>query len=128
MLAWIIIAFLIALEAKVLRDVIAFRFVFSWLTLLPRWLRDWLTDGKRVFYQGRSVFDGWHVADGLVIASGWVLSMWLYLGNFWWALLTYAPFWIVFYQLFNIQFHWLWMLPEFRESPWKRNLNIQKEK
>jgi len=120
MLIWVIIAFFIILEAKVLRDVIAFRFVFSILTLLPKWLRDWLTDGKRVLYQRTSVFDGWHVADAMMIAPAWVLAMWFYLESFIWALVSYAPFWVVFYQLFNWQFHFIWMLPEYRENPWKR--------
>lgn len=120
-LIWILTAFFIILEAKLIRDIIAFRFVFSILTLLPVWLRGWLTDGKRIYYRKLSSFDGWHVADALVIAPGWILIMWNYLGGFWWALFSYVPFWVVFYVvLFNFQFHWLWMLPEYRENPWFR--------
>jgi hypothetical protein len=142
MLFWIILTFIIILEAKVLRDIIAFRFSWSILTKLPAWLQRWLRGHSflRIRFgvpikfdfistnlvQGTdlntdiNVFDGWHVSDGFIIAPAWILAMWFYLESFLWALISYAPFWIVFYQAFNWQYHWLWMLPEYRENPWKR--------
>lgn len=121
MLFWIIITFIIILEAKVLRDVIAFRFSWSILTTLPDWMQEWLQGSRPNLNEQQSVFDGWHFADALIIAPAWILSMWFYLQSFWWALLSYVLFWIIFYQAFNWQYHWLWMLPQYRENPWKRD-------
>lgn len=119
-LFWIIIAFLIILQAKVIRDIIAFRYSWSILTRLPEWLQRWLRDDDETDLESISVFDGWHVADGMVIAPAWVLVMWFYLESFIWALISYGPFWIVFYQVFNVFYHYIYMLPEYRENPWFR--------
>jgi len=121
-MAWyILLAFFIVLEFKVIRDIVAFRFSRSILTKLPLWLKKWLTQNQRLYTLRTSSFDGWHVSDAIIIGVPYVLAIWMELKAFWLALATYPLFWIVFYVLlFNVQFHWLWMLPEFRENPWKR--------
>lgn len=120
---YIIIAFFIVLEMKVLRDVIAFRYSRSLLTHLPRWMQRFLRSFyvQIEHYWMESVLDGWHFADAIMIAAAWILAIWQYSGSWWWAFGSYPVFWVVFYQAFNWQYHWLWMLPEWRESPWRRN-------
>ena len=112
----ILIAFFVILELKVIRDIIAFRFEWSWLDRLPDWFKNWL---RKPFYRSRldltRSFDGWHCADAGIIMVAWFLSWFFWAGDWAPGVITYPLFWVVFYQAFNFQYHWLWIRPMFRE-------------
>ena len=111
MLGYILFGLFIILVMKTVRDVISFRYDISIFTRLPGWIQEFINDPEDKY----GSFDGWHVADALIIAVSWILIMWFFIGSFWKALATYIIFWIIFYQLFRFFYHWLFTLPEYRD-------------
>jgi len=113
----IIIVYLIILELKTIRDIILFRFSISILTLLPKWLQQFLKGSYNNYdiTMRANVFDGFHLTDGTIITGSFALMMYLKYGLIT-MLWTTPVFWIIFYPvLFNFNYHYVHTLKAFRD-------------
>lgn len=113
----VLICYALVAFAKALRDIIAFRFTRSIFDYTPKWLRQWLIANK----PGQMLpFDGWHTADGVVICVPMLLL--IYWGNrllfgspLSWVVAAFLCLAILFYTLFNLNFHRWFMKADHRD-------------
>jgi len=95
---------------KALRDVELFRWEVSIFGLLPVQLQDALC-------YGWSVIDWFHITDALIIAIPLVFIFKQFSGSYKKAILYYIPFFVIFYQIFNLFYHVVFTLPAHWDLP-----------
>lgn len=115
---WVVL--LVMVLAKSLRDVDLFRWTISWFSMLPDTWEYWLR-------RGIGVIDWFHISDGILVAAPVIYIFYLHFErlsfvkmkkpSLWKVLLYYGIFWLIFYTLFNMLYHLVWTLPEYRDYP-----------